>query len=389
LEKGLLNPLDVMQECVQLALMGKGYTKTNPCVGAIVAKDNKIISRGWHMAYGEAHAEVNAIDSCPESVEGADIYVTLEPCSHFGKTPPCVEKIVASGIKRVFIGVVDPNPVNAGKGVEYLRQHGVEVFIGYMEELCASIIEDFSKFIYTGMPYFTVKLAQSVDGKIASRTGDSKWITSHSSRAYAHYLRAVSDAVLVGVSTVEQDDPELTVRLIKSDREPYKIVLDPNGRMSLERKLVQNSKDKLIYVTSDRNKNIDKYEKCGIDVLSVPYTENGLDLQYLSKKLIERKILNVMIEGGGKTVGSFFDAGLIDKADFIIAPIVIGGDRVSVCGNGVESVSLAHKLTDVQTRMFEGDMLYSGKVTDFTKPVLELTEKIRGCSSCGCSAHKG
>jgi len=384
LEKGLLNPLEVMQECVQLALMGKGYTRTNPCVGAVVAKENRIISRGWHERYGEAHAEVNAIDNSPESVAGSDLYVTLEPCSHYGKTPPCAEKIVASGIKRVFIGVVDPNPVNAGKGIEILKKNGVEVFVGYMEELCASIIEDFSKYIYTGLPYYTLKAAQSLDGKIASHTGDSKWITSKSSRTYAHYLRAVSDAVLVGVGTVEADDPELTVRLIKSDRDPYKIVIDPNGRMSLDRKLVQNSADKLIYVTSELNKNIDKYEKCGIDVIRTPFNGDVLDLHWLSKRLIERQILNVLIEGGGRTAGAFFDAGLVDKADIFIAPIIVGGDRTSVGGKGVESIAGAHKLTEVQTRMFEGDLLYSGKVSDYTKPVLELTEKIRGCGSCGC-----
>ena len=388
MEKGLLNPLAVMQECVQLALLGKGYTKTNPCVGAIIAKENTIISRGWHEAYGQAHAEVNAIDNCPESVEGADLYVTLEPCSHYGKTPPCVEKIVASGIKRVFVGVVDPNPVNAGKGVQYLRDHGIEVFIGFDEELCASIIEDFAKFIYTKKPYYMVKAAQSLDGKIAATSGDSKWITSESSRAYAHYLRAVSDAVLVGVGTVEADDPELNVRLIKADTDPYKIILDPKGRISLDRKVLKNSAAKVIYVTFNGNDKVNDIKKLGAEVLVVDEKAGRFDLDDLSVKLAAKGIMNVMIEGGGDTIGSFFDAGLVDKVNFFLAPMVIGGTKTSVAGNGVETIEKAYKLTEVQTRHFEQDILYSGNVTDYKKPVLELTEKIRGCCSCSCGDHK-
>lgn len=386
MERGLLNPLEVMQECVQLALLGKGYTKTNPCVGAVVARGDRIISRGWHEAYGQAHAEVNAIDGCPEDVRGADLYVTLEPCSHYGKTPPCVEKIVTSGIKRVFIGVVDPNPVNAGKGVEFLKKNGVEVYIGYMEELCASIIEDFTKYIYTKKPYYSIKAAQSLDGKIASSSGDSKWISSHSSRVYSHYLRAVSDAVLVGAGTVDADDPELTVRHIKSSNDPYKIILDPNGKVSSTSKLVRSSADKLIYVTSEKYK--DNMLLAG-KTLVVDYVDGRLNLDDLSLQLADMGIMNVLVEGGGETIGSFFDAGLADRVNFFIAPMILGGHKTSVGGKGVETVVGAYKLTNVQTRNFEQDILYSANVTDYVTPVLELTEKIRGCCACGCSAHRG
>lgn len=388
MEKGLLNPLDVMQECAQLALMGKGYTKTNPCVGAIVAKENRIISRGWHEEYGKAHAEVNAIDNCPESVDGADLYVTLEPCSHYGKTPPCVEKIVKSGIKRVFVGVADPNPVNAGKGIDYLRNNGVEVFIGFNEELCAKIIEDFTKYMQTGMPYYTIKAAQSLDGKIAASTGDSKWITSEASRKYAHYLRAVSDAVLVGAGTVESDDPELNVRLIKSDRDPYKIVLDPRGRMSLDRKLVRNSADKLIYVTSAANDKTAELTKLGVNVIFQEQKDGLFDLKELSAIFGKLGLMNILVEGGGQTIGSFFDAGLADQAEFFIAPMIIGGDRTSVCGKGVETIAGSYKLTEVKAGNFDGDILYSAKISDYRTSVLELTEKVRNRCACGCD-HKG
>lgn len=381
MEEKLLNPLDVMQECAQLALMGKGYTKTNPVVGAIVANQSEILSRGWHMAYGQAHAEVNAIDSCPVSTEGLDLYVTLEPCSFKGKTPACVEKIVSSGIKRVFIGVVDPNPKVAGKGLEYLKKNGVEVYVGYMEDLCASIIEDFAKYITEKKPYYTLKTAQSLDGKIASVTGDSKWITSEASRTYSHYMRAVSDAVLVGVKTVIADDPELNVRLIKSDRDPYKIVLDPNGRMPLERKLVTEHASTLIYVTKGDTEISETLKEKGVDVVTLG---DDFDLEKLSEELIERNILNVLIEGGGYTAGKFIDSGLVDRVTSFIAMQILGGHNTSIGGVGVATVAEGYKLTEIQTKQFEGDLMISGKLKDYKNAILGLTEYVRGCCACGC-----
>lgn len=376
-----------MQECAQLALLGKGYTKTNPVVGAVIANETEIVSRGWHEAFGGPHAEVNAIDNSPVDVRGLDLYVTLEPCSHQGKTPPCVEKIVASGIKRVFIGVVDPNPMVAGKGVEYLKHHGVEVYVGYAEDLCASIIEDFAKFIYEKKPYYTFKTAQSLDGKIATGTGDSKWITREASRTYTHYLRAVSDALLVGVNTVIADDPELTVRLIKSDRDPYKIVIDPKGRMPLDSRLVRNSADRLIYVTGKHTELSDSIKTAGADVIYLG-DKPQLDLDALSAELVKRNILNVMIEGGGVTSGAFFDAGLVDRVNMFMAPVILGGTASSVCGKGVASVAEGYKLKEIQTKQFECDLFLSGKITDFKKPILALTEEVRGRCACGCGRDK-
>jgi diaminohydroxyphosphoribosylaminopyrimidine deaminase/5-amino-6-(5-phosphoribosylamino)uracil reductase len=369
-----------MQECAQLALLGKGYTKTNPIVGSVVTNEHEILSRGWHEAFGSAHAEVNAIDNCPVDTTGLDLYVTLEPCSHQGKTPPCVEKIVEAGIKRVFIGCVDPNPVNAGKGVDYLKHHGVEVYVGYMEDLCASLIEDFSKLIYQKKPYYTLKTAQSLDGKIATSSGDSKWITSEASRAYTHYMRATSDAILVGVNTVIADDPELNVRMIKSDRDPYKIVIDPSGRMPLDRKLVTNSADKLIYVTREDNAVSDRLNSLGADVITI----SDMNLHKLSEELIKRDILNVMIEGGGKTSGSFLDAELIDRVNIFIATKILGGDCTSIAGKGVATVADGYKLMEVQSKQFDADLMISGKIADYKAKVLDLTEEVRGRCACGC-----
>ncbi|PLX65801.1 MAG: bifunctional diaminohydroxyphosphoribosylaminopyrimidine deaminase/5-amino-6-(5-phosphoribosylamino)uracil reductase RibD [Denitrovibrio sp.] len=382
MERNLLNPLDVMQECAQLALLGRGYTKTNPIVGAVLANETEILSRGWHELYGGAHAEVNAIENSPVPTQGLDLYVTLEPCSHTGKTPPCAEKIVKAGIKRVFIGCVDPNPAIAGNGVDYLKNNGVEVYVGYMEDLCASLIEDFAKFITKHKPYYTFKTAQSLDGKIAAGT-DSKWISSKASRTYTHYLRAVSDAILVGVNTVICDDPELNVRLMKSDRDPYKIVIDPNGRMPLDCKLVKNSVNKLIYVTAKSNSVSDRLNVLGADVIILG-GDGELDLELLSDELVNRKILNVLIEGGGKTAGKFFDAGIIDRVNLFIAPLILGGDAVSVGGKGAQSVAEGFKLKEIQSKKFENDLFISGKISDYKQMVLDLTEEVRGRCACGC-----
>lgn len=374
-----VNPLDIMDECAALALAGKGYTKTNPIVGAVVVKNGKIIGRGYHEAYGKVHAEVMAIESAGD-VLGADLYVTLEPCSHFGKTPPCVDKIISSGIKRVFVGVVDPNPVNAGKGLDKLMEHGIEVFLGYREELCAALIEDFTKAVLTKKPYFYVKTASSLDGKLATKTGDSKWITSPSSRSYVHYLRSVSDAVIVGVNTIIEDDPQLTVRDFLSDNDPFKIVLDPSGHMPKGRKIEQFP-EKFIYVMAEgvETEASKHFKQIGAHVIALKTIKGYLDLNELADKLFQMNIMNVLIEGGGETAGTFFDASLVDKGYFFIAPKVIGG-RQAVANIGAEGVTLvkeAHKMLETDIRHFENDLLISGRFTDYSTHVLELTEKLR------------
>jgi len=380
-----VNPLDIMDECASLALAGKGFTKTNPIVGAIVVKDGKVIGRGWHSEYGKAHAEVMAIADAGD-VRGADLYVTLEPCSHHGKTPPCVNKIIETGIKRVFVGVVDPNPVNAGNGLNILMEHGIEVFLGYRETLCAALIEDFTKRILTGLPYFSLKTATSIDGKLATRTRDSKWISSASSRTYVHYLRSVSDAVLVGVNTVIADDPQLNVRDVHSDNDPYKIVIDPHGRMPEGRKLEENP-DRLIYVTEKGTETAaaSRLRSKGAHVLDIECINGCLDLRELSGRLLEMKIMNILIEGGGETAGSFFDADLVDKGYFFIAPKIIGGREavMSVAGKGADFVKNSKEMLETDMRHFENDILISGRFHDYSSHVLNLTEKLRNRCSRG------
>lgn len=377
-----MNPLKVMEECAQLALLGKGKVKTNPVVGAIIVKDNKIISRGFHSKFGGAHAEVDALANAVESVIGGDMYVTLEPCSHHGKTPPCVDAIIKAGIKRVFIGIVDPNPVNAGKGMKLLEKSGIEVFLGYCEPLCASLIEDFTKYILKKKPYFSLKVAQTIDGKIATYTGDSKWITSESSREYVHYLRSISDGILVGSGTVEADNPSLDIRFLKSENEPYKIVLDSNLEISLGSNLVSKYADKLIVFTNSTqsDKQI-KLSNLGVKIINVSSNENGLDLNEVSTKLAEMNMMNILIEGGSHIFASFIESGLVDRFYSFIAPKLLGGGKSSFDGRGVEMIKDAKYLTDIQVRRFEEDILISGKLSDYITSTLELTESLRNrCS---------
>lgn len=376
----MVNPHKIMQLAASVALMGKGYTKTNPIVGAVIVKDSKIISTGYHSAFGKPHAEVDAIENCSEDVSGADLYVTLEPCSHYGKTPPCTKKIIESKIKRVFIGVVDPNPENAGKGVEELLKNNVEVYVGFLEELCSSLVEDFAKFIYTKNPFYTVKIAQSIDGKIATKSNDSKWITNESSRAYVHYLRSISDAVLVGINTVLIDDPMLTVRLVPSDRDPFKIVLDPNLKIHENLKLVRKSSHKLIIFTKEENFKLNKFKRLqemGVRIFSSNVVDNLFDLKMISKKLIDLNILNVLVEGGSKVFGNFLKEGYADKLNIFIAPKILGEGISSLSGISFDSVADAIKLKNYELKHFKEDILITASLTNYRQKVLDLTEKVR------------
>jgi diaminohydroxyphosphoribosylaminopyrimidine deaminase/5-amino-6-(5-phosphoribosylamino)uracil reductase len=314
-----------MDECAQIALSAKGKVKINPVVGAIIVKDNRIISRGYHKGYGLKHAEIDAIDNAKESVAGADLYVTLEPCSHYGKTPPCTDTIIKSGIKRVFIGVIDPNPLIAGNGMKILEKNGIEVFLGYNEKICASIIEDFTKGILEKKPYYSLKIAQTLDGKIATETGDSKWITSKTSRSYVHYLRSISDGILIGVNTVLKDDPSLNIRFFSAEQEPYKIILDSDLKIPLSSTLVRKFPDKLIIFTENKeNRKISLYEERGIKIIKVNKKDSLLDLEEISSKLFELNVLNVFVEGGSKIFSSFINKNFADKVYTFIAPKFIG-----------------------------------------------------------------
>ncbi|MDY6820782.1 MAG: bifunctional diaminohydroxyphosphoribosylaminopyrimidine deaminase/5-amino-6-(5-phosphoribosylamino)uracil reductase RibD [Deferribacterota bacterium] len=371
-----------MNKCIAKALEYKGHTKLNPVVGAAVVKDGKIIAIDAHRRFGSKHAEVNVLEKAGNEAFGSDLYVTLEPCSVYSKTPPCVHKIVEGGIKRVFIGVADPNPYNYGKGISFLRDKGVEVYIGFQMEGCAKIIEDFTKYILRGEPYYIVKIAQSLDGKIATKNLDSRWITNSSSRAYVHYIRSTCDAILVGINTVKTDDPLLDVRFFGENvNNPKKVVLDAKLSIDESSNLVRKyPKDLIIFTGNNVSKlKVDKLKEKGVKVINCNVSDEGfIDLSEVSRNLTNLNILRVLVEGGSNIFGSFFDKNIADYAYFFCAPIIIGGrDGVSsVGGNGVDSIKDATKILDPLIQRFEDDIMIYGKIKDYSRYVIKKTEKV-------------
>ncbi len=369
---------EYMMRAAELARRGKGYTRTNPCVGAVVVRDGDITGEGWHTAYGAPHAEVEALSRAGETARGADLYVTLEPCTTYGKTPPCSLAIINSGVKRIFVGVLDPNPQHAGGALKALQGHGIEIKCGIEAGLCASLIEDFTKFKLTGRPYVTVKIAQSLDGKIAAASGESKWITGPESRREVHRLRKESDAVLVGIGTVLADNPELTVRDIPSDRQPARVVLDSACRIPLGSKLVTGATagtaDTILF-TTDRapSDKVSQLRNCGVKVIIT----DDLSAHGVLAELGSFDIMNVLVEGGSAVFGSFLSQGQADMLHLFIAPILIGGDRCrgSIGGSGAAFLKDAQRVVGLACSRTGDDLWLRGKLRDHTAEVLELTCK--------------
>ncbi|WP_273265099.1 bifunctional diaminohydroxyphosphoribosylaminopyrimidine deaminase/5-amino-6-(5-phosphoribosylamino)uracil reductase RibD [Flexistipes sinusarabici] len=383
----MTDPHKIMLECVNLALAGKGHTKTNPVVGAMIVQNGRVIGRGFHKSFGGDHAEIEAINDCEEEISGSDLYVTLEPCSHFGKTPPCVETIVKKGIKRVFVGVVDPNPVNAGNGIEYLLKNGVEVYVGFAERACAEIIEEFAKYIYKKQPFYSLKIAQTLDGKIAAKDGSSKWITDETSRQHAHYIRSVSDGILTGIGTVQADDPALSARFLGLKKYPYKIILDSSLKISTEREVFAEKPEKCIIFTSrsnfdEKTAKIDNIRKTGAEVVPCNKLNDGLDLQNVSDELVKRGVLNVLVEGGGKIHASFIKEGMADKAYVFIAGKILGAEGIdSLASLNINNIEGCKTLSDLNVTRLKNDFLFTGKFYDYAKDIINLTERVRNrCS---------
>jgi len=316
-----------MKRALYLARKGMGYASPNPMVGAVIEKDGKIIAEGYHRRYGEAHAEVNALAGLEKVPSGAALYVTLEPCSHAGKTPPCLERVQAAKFSRVIIGMEDPNPLVSGRSIAALHKQGVEVTVGVMEEECRALNETFLKYITTGMPFITVKFAQTLDGRIATSTGHSQWISGEKSRRFAHKLRSLHDAVLVGAGTVLHDDPDLTTRHVKG-RNPLRIVLDPALETPVAAKVLQNQdKAKTLVVTGSRV-SADKCSRIrdmGGEILQLKETEEHFfALPELFRRLGERKVSSILVEGGSGVITSVLQSGCADRVTAIVAPKIIG-----------------------------------------------------------------
>lgn len=350
---------------LKLALKAKGKTSPNPLVGALVVKAGKIIGRGFHAKAGFAHAEIIALDEAGKKAKGATLYVTLEPCAHTGRTPPCINRIIGSGIKEVVVGMIDPNPLNNGKGVTLLKQSNIKVRVGVLVEQLMEINESFIKYITTRIPYITVKVAESLDGRIATRTGDSKWITSDKSRAFAHRIRKDYDAIMVGVNTVLRDNPSLNAWF--SQKKLIKIIVDSNLSIS-ENSNIFAGDSKVIIITLPSRPGQETENRKSLAakarILEVKEKAGQINLRDALKKLAQLQISNIIVEGGGTMIGSLFDERLVDKILFFISPKIIGGkDAVSsVMGSGVKRVDQAIKLRDLKFRRFGEDLLISAKV---------------------------
>ncbi len=354
-----------MESAMKLALKAKGRTSPNPMVGALVVRNGKVVGRGYHQECGLAHAEVIALDEAGKLSRGATLYVTLEPCKHFGRTPPCVDRIIKAKVKEVVVGMVDPNPLNNGKGILLLRQHKIKVVTGVLEAKLKKVNEAFIKYISKRMPFVTVKVAQSLDGKIATWRGDSKWISSDKSRSFAHRFRQDYDAIMVGVNTVLRDDPKLDAWF--SDKQPIKIVVDSQLSTPKDAHLFSGG-NKAIIVTLSSRPGQETQNRALLSekakILEVKEKAGQVNLKSMMKKLARMGITNILVEGGGMLNGSLFDEGLVDKILFFISPKIIGGKEAisAVMGKGVERVEKSVRLKDIRWRHLGDDFLVEGYV---------------------------
>jgi diaminohydroxyphosphoribosylaminopyrimidine deaminase/5-amino-6-(5-phosphoribosylamino)uracil reductase len=365
-----------MREALALARRGLGSTRPNPMVGAVIVREGEIIGRGWHERYGGPHAEVNAIADARNrgdaDFSGTTIYVTLEPCAHFGKTPPCADLVVATGIGRVVCGMVDPNPLVAGRGIDILRRAGVSASVGILERECRELNRGFVKRVTAALPYVTLKSAVSLDGKIATSTGESKWITGEAARADAHLLRAECSAILTGIGTVLADDPLLTPRgSVHPALPPARVVADTKLRIPLSARLVATANEGPVIVAvgsetlakasreaSDKKREL---ETSGVRVVSVPERAGRIDLKELAILLAKEGLDSVLIEAGGTLAWAALEAGIVDRVRYYVAPVILGGNGLSAAaGTGARTIADAPRLSAIRTRMAGDDLVVEG-----------------------------
>lgn len=358
-----------MQRALSLALKARGRTFPNPLVGALVVKDGKIVGKGYHKKAGLPHAEVEALTGAGKEAKGAVLYVTLEPCTHYGRTAPCVDKILESGVKKVVVGMVDPNPLNNGRGIKLLEEHGIKVESGLLEPDLRKINQPFIKYITRKTPFVTVKVGQSLDGKIAARSGDSQWITSDKAREFARSLRGEYDGIMVGVNTVIRDNPLLLS--VDPKKELTRIIVDSRLSTPVDSRVFQDPQKPVIIATlketagqETENRNLLSQKA---RILEIKENQGEVNLYDLLKKLARLEITNILVEGGGALIGSLFDSNLVDRVLFFIAPKIIGGKEAisSVMGRGVSRVDKAVKLRDVTMKRIDDDFLVEGIIHSY------------------------
>ncbi|MBP5379117.1 MAG: bifunctional diaminohydroxyphosphoribosylaminopyrimidine deaminase/5-amino-6-(5-phosphoribosylamino)uracil reductase RibD [Ruminococcus sp.] len=360
---------DFMREALALARKGMGFTSPNPMVGAVIVRGGEIIAEGYHKKYGDLHAERSAFAYCDENkinCKGADMYVTLEPCCHHGKQPPCTEAVIAHGIKRVFIGSSDPNPLVAGKGVQILRDNGIEVIEGILKEECDALNEIFFHYITTGLPFVTMKYAMTLDGKIACYTGESKWITGEAARAHVQQERLRHSAIMVGVGTVLADDPLLTCRL-ENGRNPLRIICDSSLRTPLDSNIIKTAREAptVIATICDDNDKAEMYERAGCRIIRTEPKDGHVDLAALMKLLGKERLDSILLEGGGELNWSALKEGIVSKVQAYIAPKLFGGNGKSpVMGQGVPLPSDAYMLEPCSIVHIGDDILIESRVNN-------------------------
>ena len=355
-----------MRLAMQLAGNAIGRTSPNPLVGAVIVKDNRVVGCGWHRKAGTPHAEVHALNQAGELAQGADVYVTLEPCAHYGKTPPCAKALVEAKVKNVYGGLLDVNPKVAGKGFKILEDAGIHVEYGFLQDELRKQNEVFFKWIEHKKPFIVLKAAMTLDGKIATATGQSKWITNETSRAYGYKLRDIYDGIMVGINTVIEDNPMLTAR-VDGGKNPIIIVVDSRLKIAINANVVQDKSAKTIIATTDKadKDKILKLQAQDVDVIVVDKDKNDkVDIEKLLDILGQQNICSILVEGGATLSGSFVAKKLVDKVYFFIAPKIVGGKeaKTPVAGTGILNLQEALALKDIQIEKLEEDILIIGRV---------------------------
>lgn len=360
-----------MRLALTLARKGLGATSPNPVVGCVIVRDGEVVGEGWHLKAGTPHAEVHALTAAGRHAASADVYVTLEPCSHFGKTPPCADALIDAGVARVFVGMTDPNPKVAGSGIVKLMDAGIDVLVGCLEEECRAINRPFIKHVTTGLPFVTLKSAMTLDGKTATSSGDSRWVTAEPARRHVHILRGISDAVMVGIGTVLADDPILTCR-VEGGRDPLRVVVDSSLRIPLSAKVLNldsPARTLIATVSTDKDR-IAALIDAGAEVMVCKEKGGRVDLPSLLKKLGERGIQSVLLEGGAGLAGSFIRGQCIDSCLLFYSPRLLGGDGTGLfSGGAIERMADAVPLENLSVRQCGVDIMVEGEPKYSCSPV--------------------
>ena len=359
-----------MRRALELARKGQGRTSPNPMVGAVLVKNGRVVGEGYHRKAGLPHGEIEALRRAGKKAQGADLYVNLEPCCHIGKTPPCTEAIIAAGVRKVIVGMRDPNKLVGGKGTRQLRKNGVQVVTGTLRKECEKLNEVFIKFIRTGNPFVVLKTAVSLDGKIATSSGESKWITGPKAREKVHQVRNEIDAIVVGAGTILKDDPFLTTRLKKKSanvKHPIRVILDNEFLVPLKSNVFKNTDtQRVLYATGKKLPDSRRKEltRRGVDILILKEKKGGVDLRHLLHSLGERGISSVLIEGGGEVNASALEAGIVDKVLVFVAPILIGGKDAPgpLGGKGIRRLASAFKIKNMTVNQIGNDFLLEGYI---------------------------